>query len=186
MPTGAKRGIDAQFFRLEVQFAEAMGRDLCRLPVVDVDERLAPPEGERFVGRIHGPLRLAEGEQLTGPAQLVLEPARVEIVVCQGEPVAERVRLDRFRPQRPPEPHDAALHDLVPRRRHLVAPQGASARRAPPTTSRHSNASALSTIRSRGPREPSTDSVVSGPRTDTRTGAVFALVSRLSKALIPH
>ena len=69
------------------------------------------------------PLRLTERQQLPARADQPLEPTVHRVVGVDGQPVAVRRRLDHLCAERLAQPHDAALHDLGPRRRWRLTPE---------------------------------------------------------------
>ena len=120
---GADRRVDAELLGVEAQLLQARRFGPARAPALQVDQRPAPPEGQRLTNDVGGALRLAQREQLARPPDQPLETTRVDVVSRHDQPVALRHRLDRARSEQLAQPHHAPLDHLVPRRRRSLPPK---------------------------------------------------------------
>ena len=121
---GPDRRLESQLLGVEPQLLETLGLDPAEVPFQDVEEGPAAPEVERLLCHVPRMLGLAPGEQLTSPVQHPVEPLCVDVLAGEHEPVAVAGGLDRVGSQQLAQPHHAALHQLAPRGRWPVAPQG--------------------------------------------------------------
>ena len=95
VPAGAQCGIQLTLLGREPQFRQPGGLDPGGFPAVQIDQRQAAPQIERFVQSVLGTLRLAQREQLATTFQQPLEPLDIDLVGSQRKSVAERCGLDR-------------------------------------------------------------------------------------------
>jgi hypothetical protein len=89
-----------------------------------VDQCSAPPQPQRLTDHVRCPLRLAQGQQISASIHHPLETLRIHLVNWQSQPITLPGRSDRGRPQCLAQPDHAPLHDLGPRRRWHIGPQG--------------------------------------------------------------
>ena len=123
MPPGTQGRLEPQLLRVEPQALEPLGLDPAGVPVPDVEERVPPPQRERLLDDVPRSVGLAAGQQVPGVRHHPVEPLGIHLATreVQAVPVAEGV--DRLLAEVPPQPHDAALDELAPGRRLVLAPQ---------------------------------------------------------------
>jgi hypothetical protein len=123
VPVRAQRGIDPGILRLQAQLGQPRGLDAARFPTVQVQVGAAAPETDGLTEGACGTFRVTQGEQLASLFQKVLESSGVDLIAVDRQPVSVGRRLDRAGAQCPPEPMDAAGHDLGPGRRWRRTPE---------------------------------------------------------------
>ena len=123
VPPDAQERVHARLLGLEAQLPQPGGLDLRRFPPVELGERLALPQRERLAEDEGRALRLAHRQQLPAARDLPLEALDVDLLERHDQAVAAAGRLDRVAAQGATEPHDAALHELLRRRRRSRAPE---------------------------------------------------------------
>ena len=123
MLSGRQPGIEQALLGRPSQLVEAGGLGASGQPAVEDVERRAAPELEGATEDDDGPIGLAGSGQRHTAVDELLEAAAVDLVIRQGQPVSARRRLDRRRAEGPAQAQHAALHDLRPRSRRLLAPQ---------------------------------------------------------------
>ena len=60
------------------------------VPALELAERRAPPQRQRFTADVSGPIVLTKGEQLRAPSDHPLEAVRVDIIRRDRQPVPRR------------------------------------------------------------------------------------------------
>ena len=120
-PAVAQEGRRQPLFGAPAQLRQAGGLVAPRPPAVQLDQRLALEQPERFPQERHRPGVLPDRDQLGGLLVPALEEAGVDLVVADDEPVPVGRRLDGPGPQQLPSAQDRALDDLAPGRRRVVA-----------------------------------------------------------------
>ena len=87
---GPQEGVDAELLGVQVQLGQPTGGRSRGLPVLEVGEGVAEPQGQGVGEQVRRPVRLAERQQLAGAGDLGLEPERVHLVGCQAQDVTVR------------------------------------------------------------------------------------------------
>ncbi len=123
METGTERGVDVLLLGPQAELRQALRLDPPGVPVLQLAERRAPPQGQCLVQHVRRPLRLPDGGELAAPLHQALETPGIDRLERHGEPIATPARLDGVLTEGPAEPHDAPLHDLVPGGGRLVTPE---------------------------------------------------------------
>ncbi len=90
VPPGPQQGVDPELLGLQAQLGQSRAGRNGRPPALQVGEGLPVPQVQRVGEQVRRPIGLAEGEQLAGPADLVLEPQRVHVVGGQVQRIALR------------------------------------------------------------------------------------------------
>ena len=116
-------GIEEAFLRRPSQLVEAGGLDAPGRPAVEDLERRAAPEVESPTEHDGCPIKFAGRHERHTAVDELLEATAVDLVIGQGQPIPGRRRLDRRRAECPTDAQHAALDNLRPRSRRLVAPQ---------------------------------------------------------------
>ena len=110
-------------WRVEPQALEPLGLDPAGVPVPDVEERVAPPQRERLLDDVPRSVGLAAGQQVPGVRHHPVEPLGIHLATREVQPVPVAEGVDRLLAEVPSQPHDAALDELAPGRRLVLAPQ---------------------------------------------------------------
>ena len=124
VPTGGGPFGEERLLGAEPQLVQPAGLGATVRPPVEVGQCSAAPQREGLAEHGGRPVVLAGSGQLSGPCDQRLEPADVDLVVGEGQPVAAACRLHRVAAERPAKPRHAPLHHLRPRGRRVLAPQG--------------------------------------------------------------
>ena len=119
---GGDGRLEPPFLGVEAELGEAVGFEAAGLPLLELGERTAAPQGEGLGQRVRGTVGFAELEELVAAGGECLELAGVDGIDGHGEPVARAGGRDRVGAEDLAEPYDAALQVLVPGRRGCVSP----------------------------------------------------------------
>ena len=114
---GGDLGLHPQLLGVHPQALETPGLHPARLPLLEIGQRRPTPQVQRVLRQVRRARRVAGGQGLPRPFEEPLEQPVVQLVVVQRQAVAGRPRLDGSRTEPLPQPDDAALHHLGPRRR---------------------------------------------------------------------
>ena len=90
VPPGPQQSIDPELLGLQAQLGQPGAGRNGRLPTLQVSEGLPLPQGQRVGQQVRRPIGLAKGEQLAGPADVILEPQRVHVFAGQVQRIAVR------------------------------------------------------------------------------------------------
>ena len=89
-----ERRVEAELLGVEAELLEASRLDPARVPAVEIAQRPAPPQSQRFGRQVRGPFRFAQRQQLAGSTHEALEPLRVDGLTGDDQPVAVGHGLD--------------------------------------------------------------------------------------------
>ena len=119
---GLDGGFEPPFLGVEVELGQAGRLEAAGLPVFELGVGASAPQGERLAQNVRGTVGLTELEELVAAGGQRFEPAGVDIVDGEGEPVAVAGGLDGLGTEDLAEPDDTGLQVLVPGRWGCVAP----------------------------------------------------------------
>ncbi len=127
MPTEREIRLDPVLQRRQPDLLEPVPRGPGERPARDAGERLSAPQIER-VTQPRGARRRVLGRQCVAPLRAQsLEPLEIELLWCDLQHVAGRMRGDARTPlrirQRPPQPRHQRLQVVARRPRRPLAPQ---------------------------------------------------------------
>ena len=120
---GGDGRLEPPFLGVEAELGEAVGFEAAGLPLLELGERTAAPQGEGLGQRVRGTVGFAELEELVAAGGERLELAGVDGIDGHGEPVARAGGRDRVGAEDLAEPYDTALEVLVPGRRAVCFPR---------------------------------------------------------------
>ena len=89
-----KRRVDAELLGVEAKLLQASRRDPAHVPAVEIAQRPAPPQSQRFGRQVRGAFRFAQRQQLAGSTHQALEPLRVDGLTGDDQPVTVGHGLD--------------------------------------------------------------------------------------------
>jgi hypothetical protein len=118
---GLNGGFEPPFLGVEAQLGQARGLEAAGLPVFELGVRASAPQGEGLAQEVRGSVGLTELEELVAAGGKRFEPAGVDSVDREGEPVPV-AGFDGLGAEDLAEPDDTGLQVLVPGRWGCVPP----------------------------------------------------------------
>ena len=119
---GLDGGFEPPFLGVEAELGQAGRLEAAGLPLFELGVRASAPQGERLAQKVRGTVGLTELEELVAAGGERFEPAGVDSVDREGEPVAVAGGCDGLGAEDLAEPDDTGLQVLVPGRWGCVSP----------------------------------------------------------------